>query len=259
MLLLSFYKLVLRYNGFNYQGWQKQSHTENTIQGQLDIALRKISKNDRVHSIGSGRTDSGVHALGQVARVEIDLEINPSSLLKALNSHLPKSIQCMQCETTTEDFNPVFDAKEKTYRYIFSTSGRRNPHLEHLVTFSNMELDEGLMEKACTCYIGKHDFADFYTTGTEVSSTVREIYSCSIKKIENNDFFSDLLNDYYQFEVTGSGFLKQMVRLMAGTLWNVGQSKVTIDELEQKLKNPNGAKLAAVAPPQGLYLSSVKY
>ncbi|WP_164848430.1 tRNA pseudouridine(38-40) synthase TruA [Halobacteriovorax sp. HLS] len=256
---MSFYKLVLRYNGFGYQGWQKQAHSENTIQGQLDFALRKISKSDKVHSIGSGRTDSGVHALEQVARVDIDLEIAPESLLKALNSHLPSSIECLKCDLSDEGFNPVFDAKEKTYRYIFSTTGRRNPHLEQLVYFSNMQLDEKLMSEACATYIGKHDFSDFYTTGTEVSSTVREIYSCSIKKIENRDFFSDLLNEYYQFEVTGNGFLKQMVRLMVGTLWNVGQSKVTIEQLQQKLKSPNGSKLAAVAPPQGLYLSSVKY
>jgi tRNA pseudouridine38-40 synthase len=256
---LSFYKLVLRYNGFGYQGWQKQAHTEETIQGQLENSLRKISKSNEIHTIGSGRTDSGVHAIAQVVRAELPLEIEGKSLLKALNSHLPPSIECLDCEKSSEDFNPVFDAKEKTYQYIFSLEGRRNPHLANLITFIDKDLDLELMKEACKVYVGKHDFSDFYTTGTEVSSTVREIFSCKLSKVENRSFFGDLSKELYIFEVTGSGFLKQMVRLMVGTLWNIGQSKVSLSDLSEKLKSPNGKKLAPVAPPHGLYLKSVKY
>jgi tRNA pseudouridine38-40 synthase len=256
---LSFYKLTLRYNGFGFQGWQKQSHTDQTIQGHLNKALEKISKSSEIHTIGSGRTDSGVHALAQIVRAEIPLEIDPIGLLKALNSHLPESIECIQCEKSSNEFNPVFDAKEKTYRYIFSLEGRRNPHFSNIVTFLDRDLDIEKMKLACKSYIGEHDFADFFTTGTEVKSTVRKIYSCELKKIENQNFFGDISKEYFQFEVVGSGFLKQMVRLMVGTLWNIGQGKVSIEELGDKLAKPNGEKLAPVAPPQGLYLHSVKY
>ena len=256
---MSFYKLTLKYNGHGYQGWQKQSHTNQTIQGQLDQALKKISKSEKIHSIGSGRTDSGVHALAQIARIDIPLDIEPIGLFNALNSYLPPSIECLACEKSSEKFNPVFDAKEKTYRYIFSLEGRRNPHFANLVTFLDRDLDILIMQEACKRYIGEHDFADFFTTGTDVKSTVRNIYDCNLKKLENQNFFGDISKEYYQFEVTGSGFLKQMVRLMVGTLWSIGQGKVSKEELSQKLKTPNGNKLAPVAPPQGLYLYSVKY
>ena len=256
---MSFYKLLLKYNGYGYQGWQKQAHSDQTIQGQLEKSLIKISKSEKLHTIGSGRTDSGVHALGQVVRIEIELDIDPNALVKALNSNLPDSIQCLACETSNDKFNPVFDAKEKTYRYIFCTGERRNPHLSQLVTFLDREMDFELMKDACQAYVGKHDFADFYTTGTEVSSTVREIFSCKLHKITNTSFFGDLVGEMYEFEVTGSGFLKQMVRLMMGTLWNIGLGKVTTQELVEKLREPNGNKLAPVAASQGLYLDNVKY
>ncbi len=256
---MSFYKLTLKYNGRGYQGWQKQAHSDETIQGQLEKSLKKISKSDQLHTIGSGRTDRGVHALGQIVRVETPLKIDELALLRALNSHLPESIECLECSKSSKDFNPVFDAKMKTYKYIFSLEGRKNPHLAHLVTFMDRTLDFDLMQSACRAFVGKHDFADFYTTGTEVSTTVREILSCKLSKINNNDFFGSLSHELYEFEVTGTGFLKQMVRLMIGTVWNIGQSKVALEQLMESLKAPTGKKLAPVAPPQGLYLDNVKY
>ncbi|WP_417337328.1 tRNA pseudouridine(38-40) synthase TruA [Halobacteriovorax marinus] len=256
---MSFYKIILRYKGTQYQGWQKQPHTSQTIQGQLEKALKKISKSDEIHTIGSGRTDSGVHALGQVVRVQIPLELGPLSLLKALNSHLPNDIECIHSENSSELFNPVFDAKDKTYKYLFSLSGRRNALVDDSMTCLDRPMDIEKMREACELFIGEHDFADFYTVGTDISSTVRVIYDCKLHLEKQQGFLGEVYPEHYIFEVKGSGFLKQMVRLMVGTLWNIGLGKVELADLKMALSSPSGAKLAAVAPSNGLYLCEVNY
>ncbi len=256
---MNFYKLKIKYKGQRYQGWQKQPHSELTIQGQLEKALSKIVKSNDVHTIGSGRTDSGVHALAQVARIQIPFSIESSSLLKAINSHLPDDIECITCEDSNEDFHPVFGAKDKTYRYIFSLGKRRDALAGDMVTYLSRSLDIEKMKVACGEFIGEHDFADFYTTGTEVSSTVRRIFDCSLEKSSGSGFLKDIYPEYFVFEVKGSGFLKQMVRLMVATIWNIGEGKVGLDELRVALSSPTGRKLAPVAPPQGLYLCEVTY
>lgn len=256
---MNFYKLKLKYKGTRYQGWQKQPHSEMTIQGQLEKALSKITKSKEIHTIGSGRTDSGVHALSQWARISIPLVIEPHSLMKALNSNLPADIECLNVEVSNEDFHPVFGAKDKTYRYIFSTGKKRDALAGELITLLPKDLDVEVMKKACSLFIGKHDFADFYTTGTDVSSTVREIYDCRLYEEVPNGFFSEVYPSYLVFEVKGSGFLKQMVRLMVSTIWSIGSGKVSLSDLELALNSPTGAKLAPVAPAQGLYLSEVSY
>jgi len=256
---LSFYKLTLKYNGHRYQGWQKQPHTELTVQGQLNRALAKISKSKEVKTLGSGRTDTGVHALAQVVRVEIPLVIPPEKLVRALNSNLPDDIECLMAENADENFHPVFGSVDKTYRYIFALGKRRDPLLNQQITFMTRKLDIEKMEEACKLFVGKHDFADFFTVGTDVATTVREIFSCSLTKMEATGFFHDLCPEYFVFEVTGSGFLKQMVRLMVATIWNIGEGKIDAASLAESLRKPDGNKLAPVAPPQGLYLTKVTY
>ena len=256
---MNFYKLKIKYKGQRYQGWQKQAHSELTVQGQLEKALSKIVKSTDIHSIGSGRTDSGVHALAQVVRVQIPFGIESTSLLKAINSNLPSDIECLSCEDSTEDFHPVFGAKDKTYRYIFSLGKRSDALSGELMTHLSRDLDVSKMKAACLAFIGEHDFADFYTTGTEVATTIRKIFDCSLEKYSGTGFLEDLYPEYFVFEVKGSGFLKQMVRLMVSTVWNIGEGKVSLDELKGSLSSPTGKKLGPVAPPQGLFLCEVNY
>ncbi len=230
-----------------------------TIQGQLEKALSVISKSDEIHSIGSGRTDSGVHALSQYVRVRIPLKIAADSLAKALNSILPPDIECLSCVDSSDEFHPTFGAKDKTYRYIFSLGKRNDALTADMITFLSRDLDIDKMKSACREFVGEHDFADFFTTGTKVSSTVRTIFECSIYEESPSGFLGSVYPEYLVFEVKGSGFLKQMVRLMVSTIWNIGEGKVTVEDLRAALTRPSGKKLAAVAPAQGLFLCEVNY
>lgn len=257
---MNIYKLKIQYKGTRYVGWQIQKNdTGISIQGQLHLSLKKITKSDEVRTIGCGRTDAGVHAFSQFVRVEIPLKIEANSLLKALNSHLPDDIRVVSSEHSSESFNPVFDSKEKEYHYVFSTQKIVSPFLNDLVTYVSFDLNIEAMKKACNCFVGVHDFANFRTVGTDVKSTVREVFSCEIVAAKNTDWFQHFGEDIFVLKITGTGFLKQMVRLIMGTLFNVGRSKVSEEQIREALKNPVVEKLAAVAAPNGLYLVNVKY
>ncbi len=250
------YRLIVSYQGTRYLGWQVQPESYGqTVQGEINIALGKISKSSEVKSLGSGRTDSGVHALGQVVKVSIPLKIDPKNLLKALNSHLPDDIRVLDASHSDQEFIPTVHAKSKEYHYRFSTLEIHPPFAQHLITHYPYELDVELMKKACELFIGEHNFINYFVEGTPVSSFVRHIYECEILEVPATDFFPP----YYVFRVVGNGFLKQMVRLMVGTIWRVGRGKVSLEELQMSLGPAKKEKLAAVAPGHGLYLIRVNY
>lgn len=250
------YRLVVSYVGTQYLGWQIQPESYGkTVQGEINIALEKISKSSSIRSLGSGRTDTGVHALGQVAKVSIPLEINPQNLLKAMNSHLPEDIRVLEASVSTHEFMPTVHAKSKEYHYRFSVNEIHSPFAEHLISHYPYRIDLDLMRQGCQIFIGKHDFTNYFVEGTPVSSFVREIYECEIFEVPESELFPS----YYVFRVVGNGFLKQMVRLMVGTIWRVGRGKVTLEELKESLSPVKKEKLAPVAPGHGLYLVRVKY
>ena len=256
---MNFYKLKIKYKGQRYQGWQKQAHSELTVQGQLEKALSKIVKSTDIHSIGSGRTDSGVHALAQVVRIQIPFKIESTSLLKAINSNLPSDIECLNCEDSTEGFHPVFGAKDKTYRYVFSLGKRSDALSGELMTHLSRDLDISKMKAACLAFIGEHDFADFYTTGTEVATTIRKIFDCSLEKYSGTGFLEDLYPEYFVFEVKGSGFLKQMVRNLVGHLLYMERNKLPESDLIEVIAQKDRRAAKDCAPARGLYLYCVKY
>lgn len=250
------YRLTVSYVGTRYLGWQIQPESYGkTIQGEINLALQKISKSTDVKTLGSGRTDTGVHAMGQVVKATIPLEINPRNLLKAMNSHLPEDIRVFEASLSTEEFIPTVHAKSKEYHYRFSTNEIHPPFAEHLITHYPYEIDLEAMKKACQIFIGEHDFTNFFVEGTPVSSFVRQIYECEIIEVPANELFPS----YYVFRVVGSGFLKQMVRLMVGAIWRVGRGRVTLEELQNSLSPMKQEKLGAVAPGHGLYLMRVNY
>lgn len=255
---LNTYRLTLQYKGTRYLGFQVQTEGQ-TIQGELNNALKILSKSESVKSIGSGRTDSGVHAFGQVVRIEIPVDIPAESLVRAVNSHLPPDIRVTQAERCTRDFHPIFSANSKEYNYVFSNQQSISPFAHELVTLFPFELDIEMMKKGCALFCGEHDFINFQCTGTEVETTVRQIFSCELVAHHSNGHWSHLLTDYYVFRVVGSGFLKQMVRLMMGALWNLGRGKITLEDLSKSLVIPRPKRLGATAPPQGLYLLEVHY
>lgn len=253
--MIFFYRLVLQYKGTRYLGWQIQPEGK-TVQGELNRALEVISKSKNVKSMGAGRTDAGVHALGQVAKVSMELNINTESLVKALNVNLPDDIRVLSAENSDEEFHPTIHAKSKEYHYRFSNTRAFTAFQNDLIQNCTFDLDLEKMQEACKVLIGKHDFTNYFCEGTEVSSYVREIYECEILKVEQGPW---MLPEHFIFKIVGNGFLKQMVRLLMGAIWNVGRGKITVEEFENSLSSKKVQRLGAVAPPNGLYMSRVNY
>lgn len=252
-----FYKLKISFKGSRYLGWQIQKDFHPTVQGTLNKACIQIFKTKNIKTIGSGRTDTGVHSLGHIVKLCAPIKIENSGLLKGLNSILPADIRVLEVRECEESFMPTNHAKNKTYKYLFTTEKIQNPF--HVDTIANcrFDLDFEKMKKACELFIGEHDFKDFECTGSDTTSTVRTIYDCRLfyQKVDMHG----IVKGHWVIEVCGSGFLKQMVRLMVGTLWNIGRGKTTLDELKKSLKQPLGKRLGAVAPAGGLYKISVEY
>lgn len=255
--MIHHYKLVLEYKGTRYLGWQVQPESAGrTVQGELNRALKMISKSDSVKSLGAGRTDAGVHALGQVAKVGIPLEIAPINLVRALNGNLPDDIRILSAEVSDLEFFPTVHAESKEYHYRFTCNRTSTAFQNDFITNHPFDLDLEKMREACKVLIGKHDFTNFYCEGTEVASNVREIYECEILEIAQGDW---MLPSHYVFRIVGSGFLKQMVRLLMGALWNIGRGKISIEDLKVALGPQKVQRLGPVAPPNGLYMVCVNY
>ena len=255
---MSIYKAIVQYKGTHYKGFQVQTN-DKTIQGEIQKVLETISKSSQVRTLGSGRTDAGVHALGQVLKIEIPVDVPGPNLAKAMNSLLPPDIRVMSSEIISADFHPIYSAQSKEYHYIFSTDEILSPLVSEIVTSFPFDLNLSLMNEACKLFIGEHDFKNYQCTGTDVESSIRKIFSCEISCVTSNDYWSHLVGDYYVLKIVGNGFLKQMVRLIVGALINVGRQKVTTDQIQYSLKHKLSNRLGATAPPQGLFLVQVNY
>ncbi|MBL6989380.1 MAG: tRNA pseudouridine(38-40) synthase TruA [Bacteriovoracaceae bacterium] len=258
---MSTFKIKLAYKGTNYCGWQIQAQGEKTIQGALNSALASISKCNisQVSTLASGRTDSGVHSLGQIVKVTTPLEISKEALLRALNSHLDSDIRVLEVEAASENFHPIRDSLWKEYIYVFSNLKQSAPFCSDMIHNHPSTIDIELMHEASKQFVGHHDFSNFYCVGSDVLTYERTIYECDLTFKQSDGFWQAVTPSYYNFRVRGNGFLKQMVRLMMGTLWAIGKGHVPISKLQQSLSGLDTGKLGDVAPACGLYLSKVKY
>jgi tRNA pseudouridine38-40 synthase len=255
--VIHYYRLTIQYKGTRYLGWQVQSESAGlTVQGELNKALTTISK-AKAQSMGSGRTDSGVHALGQVVKVGIELEIEPEKLLKAINANLPEDIRVIAAGHTDYDFHPTVHATSKEYHYRFSTARYSGALQNDLITNQTFDLDLEKMRAACKVLVGEHDFTNYFCEGTEVSSTVRTIFECEILEVKQGQW--GMLPEHLVFRIVGNGFLKQMVRLLMGAVWNVGRGKISLADFESSLTSTPTQRMGIVAPPQGLYMVRVNY
>ena len=256
----SSYKLKISYEGSNYQGWQIQPDSLKTIQGQLNHALEKISKSKDISSLGSGRTDTGVHALGQIVKVLLPFEIDSYALLKGLNSQLPQDIRVTNCESCSSSFHPVRDALWKRYSYYLFLGEIMPPSASKMVTWERGVLDMDAFKEALDVFVGTHDFLNFSTKGTEVKSTIRTLFSAQLDEVHG--FFpyqSNYAGQLYRVSFIGNGFLKQMVRLLVGAAINVAKGKVTPTDIKSFFQLDTTTKIGPVAPPDGLYLEHVEY
>ena len=240
-------KLTIEYDGKDFNGWQKQPNKLN-IQGTIEQAIKNITGED-VELNASGRTDAGVHALGQVANFKTNSEIPIEKFAIAINSKLKKSIVIKKAEEVDERFHSRLNCKRKTYRYIINNSPEGTAIYRYLETHIPQKLDIKKMEQALKYFEGEHDFKAFKASGTSSKSSVRTIYKTQIYKKE----------DRIIIELTGNGFLYNMVRIIAGTLVDVGLGKIEPQQIENIIKEKKRENAGKTLPPNGLYLVSVEY
>ena len=241
-------KLTIEYDGKEFNGWQKQPDKLN-IQGNIEKAIEAIT-NEKVELMASGRTDAGVHALGQVANFKTNSNIPIEKFAIALNSNLKKSILIKSAEDVDEKFHSRLSCKRKTYRYVINNSEYGTAIYRNLETHIKEKLNIEKMKEAIKFFEGEHDFKAFKASGTSSKSSVRTIYSAEV--IQKND-------DRIFIELTGNGFLYNMVRIIAGTLVDVGLEKIEPQQIKEIIKSKDRGKAGKTLPPQGLYLLNVEY
>ena len=260
------YQVVISYSGSNYYGWQDLGDEENkaTVQGTITQALRKICKYADCSVSGASRTDAGVHAQGQVAKLSIPLKITAGKLQLGLNSLLPEDIRIWQCFECLADFNPNKQSISKKYRYYFSTDSISSPILHGIIAHvpseiegakTNSQLDLEKMRQVCNLFVGEHDFYSFSSKDKTIDSTIRTIYQLEIKS--TNAIGLDV-NAYY-FEIEGNGFLRHMVRYIVGAIFKVGRHVIDFEDIRQALCNRNEQKFSPKAKARGLHLIEITY
>ena len=229
-------------------GWQKQP-TKLNIQGTIEEAIKQIT-GEEVELIASGRTDSGVHALGQVANFKTNSNIPIEKIPIAINSKLKKSIIIKSAEEVDERFHSRLTCKRKTYRYVIDNSKYGTAIYRNLETVIPVKLNVEKMKEAVKYFEGEHDFKAFKASGTSSKSSVRTIYEANV--IEKED-------DRIWIELTGNGFLYNMVRIIAGTLVDIGLGKIEPHDIETIIKSKKRENAGKTLPPQGLFLVKVEY
>lgn len=241
-------KVILQYEGTRYQGWQRQDSTGNTIQGKLEALLSKMC-GKKVEVDGSGRTDSGVHALGQVANFHIETEKTPEEIMDYMNFYLPEDIAVIWAEEVSERFHSRLNAKGKTYCYRVLNSDV--PHIfdRRYVYAVPDALDMDAMRRAADALCGTHDYRAFTSNKKSKKSTVRTVDSIDMERI----------GDEIRFTFKGNGFLYHMVRIMMGTLLEVGMHKRDAGQMEWLLKEGTREDTGFLAPAIGLTLVEVRY
>lgn len=254
-----FYRAKISYLGKEYQGWQKQGHTEKTVQGELEKAIKSLVGESFKHSVASGRTDTGVHAISQIVRLELSSTYPKEFFLKGVNNSLPKDIKIIDVSECTEEFHPVFSAKRKSYTYLISRTSM-SPFLDGMAYIYSKSINVSLLREAAQLFVGEHDFKNYMCEGTPVKSTVRQVYSFEIEEVDSFDLGQlAIKGDFIQITVCGSGFLKQMVRLLAGALIHLNEGKMGRKDIENSLLPELSERFWPVAPGCGLYLQSVEY
>lgn len=242
------FKLTLEYDGTGYQGWQRQAAGP-TVQAAIETCLARLV-NAPVRVISAGRTDAGVHALGQVAHFTASTRIGPEAMQNALNSLLPADIAVTECRIVADGFHARYDARGKLYRYLICNHPLRPAIDRHRCWHIRKPLDVAAMAQALDLLVGTHDFKSFEGVGSPRKSTVRRILAARIDRHEPRDI---------AIEIEGEGFLRHMVRNIVGTLVDVGLGKMGPAEFAAIRDAKDRNRAGITAPAQGLYLVRVSY
>lgn len=240
-------KLIISYKGTSYHGWQKQLGRD-TIQEIIENTYQSIFGH-KINLIGSGRTDSGVHALNQTANFKTNLSVDAFNIGQALNSKLPKDIRIRTSNEVDSDFHARFDAKGKTYVYCIYNDRVANPLIDDYCYKVDYMLNILEMEKAAEQFKGEHDFSGFTASGSSAKTTIRTIYDIRLMHRHN----------LLALMVTGNGFLYKMVRNMAGTLIDVGRGRIEADRISEIIQSKDRESVGHTAKSKGLSLLNVYY
>jgi tRNA pseudouridine38-40 synthase len=257
-------KLVIEYDGTNYHGWQIQPNSI-TIQGVLEDKLSMITKS-WAKITGAGRTDAGVHALGQVANFGTDSKMKPEDFKAALNSVLPKDIVIKHVQEVDADFSARYSAKSRTYVYTILNETTHSAFLWNYTHFFPYPIDLYSMTEACKVLLGAHDFSSFASTGDPVRSFVRIVTDARILDTENLMLDTgcrmpvfNMKRRLIHFIIEANGFLRCMVRAIAGTLLEIGRGKIPYEKMQEILEARDRKTAGPNLPAKGLCLVRVKY
>ena len=259
------YKIILCYHGSGFSGWQRQANKP-TVQGAVEDALLRLY-GQKISVTGSGRTDEGVHALGQVAHFDAPDTLPLHKIASALNFYLPKTVRIISCETAPEDFHAIKSAKKKTYIYDMYTCAIEHPLLIDRALRLERPIDTAQMLQAAKLFVGTHDFLAFRCRGSSATTTVRTVYECELKVFKDSEqrkplatpFFCAPVDTHLRLKISANGFLYKMVRTVVGSLIKVGEGKLTLEDLQTRLSSATEWQKKFTADPCGLYLYSVEY
>jgi len=246
--MLKNFKITIEYDGSSYHGWQRQT-SDRTIQGEIEKALMTMT-GEKVALIGSGRTDAGVHAFGQVSNFYCDTALSPGNFQKGLNSLLPEDIVITACKQVPEKFHARYDVKSKTYHYRILNRNLPAAIFRQYAWHIRKRLDLDAMVGSLRYIIGTHDFKAFEGTGSPRANTIRSVIHADLVKMDDG---------YLVFKIEGNGFLRFMVRNIVGTLVDVGIGKNTPRDFNRILISKDRNLAGITAPAHGLFLMQVKY
>ncbi len=244
-------KLTLAYDGTAYAGWQIQPE-RTTVQGVLETAIERVTGNSS-RTLASGRTDAGVHALGQVVGFRTDSKLSPETLLRALNAELPRDVAVLDAARVGDDFHPIRNAVTKRYRYVIHDGPARDVFGRHYAWQTKGPLDAQAMHRAACGLLGRHDFSSFESAGAPRQDSIRTITDIHVTRGQGTDQHT------ITTEIEADGFLYNMVRAIAGTLVEVGRGAREESWPAQAMAATDRGKAGPTAPPQGLFLMCVDY
>lgn len=244
------YKAIIAYDGTNFNGFQKQPNGR-TVQEEIEKTLTKMANGKEITVFGSGRTDAGVHAMGQVIHFDYPEERPLERMRFALDTQSPEDIAVKEVAIVSEDFHARYLVKEKTYQFRVDIGKPRSPFRRHYASYFPYPIDVEKIQRALPDLLGTHDFTSFCASGSSIEDKVRTIYEA---KMEVNETSDELL-----FTFRGNGFLYKMIRILVGTLLKIGNGRLAEDSIPEIIAKKDRNAAGPTAHPEGLYLYEVKY